>query len=113
MADQEHVPNASKGHCSDYSFDEQGAPRHKKCGGQIAVEAELYVISGFGFPESPDEVEGCRIERGPRGITIVRKFGGYRGYCMKCHREGNFYGPRYHARRQRRRSAPAQCPCPR
>jgi hypothetical protein len=113
MADQQHVPNASKRHCNDYAFDQHGALRHKKCGGQIAVEAELYVISGFGFPESLDEVEECRIERGPRGITITRKFGGYRGYCMKCHHEGNFYGPRYHARRQHRWSTQARPPCKR
>ena len=94
---------------SDYVFDQHGALRHKKCGGQIAVEAELYVIAGFGFPRS-DEVKGHRVERGPRGITIARKhvlsvaegFGGYRGYCMKCHREGNFYGPRYHAKHKTR-----------
>lgn len=79
---------------ADYIIDQYGALRHKKCGGQIAVEAELYVISGFGFPNS-DEVRGCRIERGPHGMVIARKFGGYRGYCMKCQREGNFYGPRY------------------
>lgn len=84
---------------SDYAFDQHGALRHKKCGGQIAVEAELYIISGFGFP-GPDEVKGCRVERGPLGITIARKFSGYRGYCMKCHREGNFYGPRYRAKRK-------------
>ena len=83
-------------------FDPHGALRHKKCGGQIAVEAELYVIAGFGFPR-PDEVKGCRVERGPRGITIARKFGGYRGFCMKCKREGNFYGPRYHAKHKTRR----------
>ena len=83
----------------DYAIDQHGALRHKKCGGQIAVEAELYVISGFGFPRS-DEVKGHRVERGPRGVTITRKFGGYRGYCIKCHREGDFYGPRYRAKRK-------------
>jgi len=87
---------------SDYSIDRHGALRHKKCGGQIAVEAELYVISGFGFPESPAEVEGCRIERGPCGILIFRKFGGSRGFCMRCHREGNFYGSRYRTKRKTR-----------
>jgi hypothetical protein len=86
----------------DYTFDRLGALRHKKCGGQIAVEAELYVIAGFGFPRA-DEVKGCRVERGPRGITISRKFGGYRGFCMKCQCEGNFYGPRFHAKRRARR----------
>jgi len=86
---------------SDYAIDPHGALRHKKCGGQIAVEAELYLISGFGFPR-PDEVKGCRVERGPFGITIARKFGGYRGYCMKCHHEGKFYGPRYRANRKPR-----------
>jgi len=68
---------------------------------QIAVEAELYVIVGFGSPPR-DEIKGCRVERGPHGITIARKFGGYRGFCMKCQREGNFYGPRYRARRKAR-----------
>ncbi len=87
---------------SDYTFDRWGALRHKKCGGPIAIEAELYVLTGFGFPHA-DEVRGCRLEHGPRGITIARKFGGYRGYCMKCQREGNFYGPRYHARDKARR----------
>ncbi len=96
---------------ADYTFDQHGALRHKECGGQIAVEAELYVISGLGLPEAHDEVKGYRIERGLHGIPIVRKFGGYRGFCMKCHREGNFYGPRYHARRQRRRSTQARRPC--
>ena len=86
---------------SDYSIDQHCALRHKKCGGQIAVEAELYVISGFGFPRS-DEVKGCRVERGPHGMTIARKFGGYRGYCMKCHREGNYHGPRYRAKHKMR-----------
>ena len=86
---------------SDYTFDQHGALRHKKCGGQIAVEAELYVIAGFGFPRA-DEVKGCRVERGPHGLTIARKFGGYRGFCMKCQREGNFFGPRYHAKRRAR-----------
>jgi len=84
---------------SDYVFDQHGALRHKKCGGQIAVEAELYVLVGFGAPLA-NEMVGCRSERGPHGITIVRKFGGYRGFCMKCHREGNFYGPRYRAKRK-------------
>ena len=87
---------------SDYVFDQRGVLRHKKCGGQIAVEAELYVIAGFGFPRA-DEVRGQHAERGPRGITIARKFGGYRGYCMKCHHEGNFFGPRYHAKHKTRR----------
>ncbi len=87
---------------SDYTFDQHGALRHKKCGGQIAVEAELYIIAGFGAPR-PDEVAGCRIEGGPHGITIARKFGGYRGFCMKCQREGNFFGPRYRATRTTRR----------
>jgi hypothetical protein len=87
---------------SDYIFDHYGALCHKKCGGQIAVDAELYVMAGFGFPRT-DEVRGLRVERGPRGITIARKFGGYRGYCMKCNRKGNFYGPRYHAKRNTRR----------
>jgi hypothetical protein len=86
---------------SDYVFD-NGALRHKKCGGQIAVEAELFVIVGFGSP-TQEEVAGCRLERGPHGITIARKFGGYRGYCMKCSREGNFYGPRYHAKHRAKR----------
>ena len=86
---------------SDYVFD-NAALRHKKCGGQIAVEAELYVITGFGFPRA-DEVQGCRLERGPHGITIARRFGGYRGYCMKCGREGNFYGPRYRAKHRAKR----------
>ncbi len=85
----------------DYTVDERGALRHKRCGGHIAVEAKLYVIAGFGFPR-PDEVKGCRVERGPHGMTIARRFGGYRGYCMRCHREGNFYGPRYRAIRQSR-----------
>jgi hypothetical protein len=84
---------------SDYVFDQHSALRHKKCGGQIAVEAELYVLSGFGAPLA-EEIVGCRIERGPHGITIARKFGGYRGFCMKCRREGNFYGPRYDAKRK-------------
>jgi hypothetical protein len=83
---------------SDYIFD-NGALRHKKCGGQIAVEAELFVIVGFGSP-TQEEAAGCRLEQGPHGITIARKFGGYRGYCMKCSREGNFYGPRYRAKRR-------------
>lgn len=96
---------------ADYTFDEHGTLRHQNCGGQIAVEAELYEIVGIGLPEARDEAKGCRIERGPHGIPIVRKFGGYRGFCMKCHREGNFYGPRYHARRERRRSTPARRPC--
>ena len=87
---------------SDYTFDQHGALRHKQCGGQIAIEAELYVITGFGFPRA-DEVKGCRLEKGPRGITIARKFGGYRGFCMKCQREGNFYGPRYRAKHTARR----------
>lgn len=87
---------------SDYVFDQRGALRHKKCGGLIAVEAELYVLAGFGFHRS-DEVKGCRVERGPHGLTIARKFGRYRGYCTKCRREGNFYGPRYHARHKTRR----------
>ena len=78
----------------DYAIDQHGALRHKKCGGQIAVEAELYVISGFGFPRA-DEVRGHRVERGPHGMTITRQFGGYRGYCMRCQREGNFFGPHY------------------
>jgi hypothetical protein len=86
---------------SDYTFD-HGALRHKKCGGQIAVEAELYVIAGLGFPRL-DEARGCRVKRGPRGIAIARKFGGYRGFCMKCQREGNFFGPRYHTRHRTRR----------
>ena len=96
MADQEPVltRSVSKDRLGDYTFDQHIALRHKNCGGQIAVEAELYVISGFGFPH-PDEVKGCRVERGPHGIVIARKFGGYRGYCMKCQREGNFYGRRY------------------
>jgi hypothetical protein len=89
---------------SDYTFDQHGALRHKQCGGQIAVEAELYVIEGFGFPRA-DEVQGCLLEKGPSDITIARKFGGYRGYCMKCHREGHFYGPRYHAKRKARRQS--------
>ena len=103
MADQEPVltRSVSKDHLGDYAFDQHGALRHKKCGGQIAVEAELYVIAGFGFPR-PDEVKGCRVERGPHGMVIARKFGGYRGYCMKCQREGNFYGPRYRPRRRKR-----------
>ncbi len=84
---------------SDYEIDRHGALRHKKCGGQIAVEAELYVISGLGFPH-PNEVKGCRVERGPHGMTIARRFAGYRGYCMKCRREGNFYGPRYRPKRK-------------
>ena len=84
---------------SDYVFDQHGALRHKKCGGQIAVDAELYLIDGIGFP-CADELRGHRVERGPHGITIARKFGGYRGFCMKCNREGNFYGPRYHAKRK-------------
>ena len=88
---------SDQGHPSDYTFFQRGALRHKKCGGQIAVEAELYIIAGFGFPRS-DEMRGCQVERGPLGMTIARKFGGYRGYCMKCRREGNFYGPRYHAK---------------
>lgn len=83
----------------DYTFDQHGALRHKKCGGQIAVEAELYIISGLGFPRS-DEVRGCRVERGPHGLIIARKFGGYRGFCMKCHCEGHFYGRRYRAKRK-------------
>ena len=87
---------------SDYTFDQHGALRHKKCGGQIAVEAELYVITGFGFPRA-DEVIGCRVERGLHGMTVARKFGGYRGYCMKCQREGNFYGRRLRNRREPRR----------
>lgn len=82
---------------ADYTFDQYGALRHKKCGGQIAVEAELDVLVGFGAPLA-EEIVGCRIERGPHGITIARKFGGYRGFCMKCNREGNFYGPRSHAK---------------
>ncbi len=86
----------------DYTFDPHSALRHKKCGGQIAVEAELYVISGFGFPRA-DEVRGHRVERGPHGMSIARKFGGYRGYCMKCHREGHFYGPRYRGKGKTRR----------
>ena len=98
---------------ADYAFDQHGALRHKKCGGQIAVEAELYVISGVGLPEAHDEVNEYRVERGPHGITIVRKFSGYRGFCMRCHREGNFYGPRYHAGRQRHRSTQARRPCKR
>ncbi len=87
---------------SDYTFDQHGALRHKKCGGQIAVEAELFVISGFGAP-SCDEINGCRVERGPQDIIITRRFGGYRGFCMKCQREGNFYVPRYRATRTTRR----------
>jgi len=87
---------------SDYVFDQHGALRHKKCGGQIAIEAELYVLTGIGFPNA-GEVVGCRLERGPHGVTIARKFGGYRGYCMKCSREGNFYGPRYRARHRAKR----------
>ena len=96
MADQEPVltRSVSNHHLGDYAFDQQGALRHKKCGGQIAVKAELYVIAGFGFPR-PDEVKGCRVELGPHGMVIARKFSGYRGYCMKCRREGSFYGPRY------------------
>ena len=90
---------ADQGHLGDYTFDQHGALRHKKCGGQIAVEAELYVLVGFGAPLAK-EIVGCRIERGPHGITIAREFGGYRGFCMKCHREGNFYGPRYRAKRK-------------
>ena len=107
---------------SGYTFDQHGALRHKKCGGQIAVEAELYVISGFGFPRA-DEARGYRLERGPHGITIARKhvlseaegFSGYRGYCMKCDREGNFYGPRYRAKRKasRRRSTSPKSACAR
>jgi len=103
MADQEPVltRSVSKDHLGDYTIDQHGALRHKKCGGQIAVEAELYVIVGFGSPRR-DEIKGCRVERGPHGITIARKFGGYRGFCMKCQREGNFYGPCYRARRKAR-----------
>ncbi len=85
----------------DYTADEHGALRHKRCGGQIAVEAELYVIAGLGFPR-PDEVKGNRVDRGPRGITVARRFGGYRGYCMKCRREGNFHGPRHRTKHGRR-----------
>ena len=87
---------------ADYRIDPHGALRHKKCGGQIAVEGELFVLAGFGFPRV-DEVLGCRVERGPHGMIIARKFGGYRGYCMKCQCEGNFYGPRYHAKYKTRR----------
>ena len=101
MADQVPVLSTSKDHCSDYTFDRHGALRHKKCGGQIAVEAELYVLDGIGFPDIAD-VGGCRVERGPLGVTIARKFGGYRGYCMKCKREGNFYGSRYRAKHTKR-----------
>lgn len=79
---------------ADYTFDQHGALRHRKCGGQIAVEAELWVFDGLGFPRG-DEVRGCKTEPGPYGTTIVRRFGGYRGFCMKCQREGNFYGPHY------------------
>jgi hypothetical protein len=85
---------------ADYAFDQHRALRHKKCGGQIAVEAELYVLDGIGFPDA-SELIGCCVERGPHGLTITRKFGGYRGYCMKCCREGNFYGPRYRAKHKR------------
>ncbi len=88
---------------SDYSIDQDGALRHKQCGGQIAIESELYVLTGLGFP-THDEIHGCQVERGPHGISIVRKFGGYHGYCMKCHREGNFYGPRYRAKPKTRSS---------
>ena len=118
MADQGHpsagsalVPSLHSGQAlngvkeqtlGDYTIDQHGALRHKKCGGQIAVEAELYVIVGFGSPRH-DEIKGCRVERGPHGIVIARKFGGYRGFCMKCHREGNFYGRRYRVRRKARR----------
>jgi hypothetical protein len=117
MADQGHpsagselVPSLHSGQAlngekeqalGDYTFDQYGALRHKNCGGQIAVEAELYVISGFGFPR-PDELKGCRVEQGPHGIVIARKFGGYRGYCMKCEREGKFYGRRYRPRHRKR-----------
>ena len=87
---------------ADYTFDQYGSLRHRKCGGQIAVEAELYVLVGFGAPLS-EEIVGCRIERGPHGITIARKFGGYRAFCMKCQREGNFFGPRYRAKHSTRR----------
>jgi hypothetical protein len=99
---------------SDYVFDPNGALRHKKCGGQIAVEAELYVLVGFGAPLA-EEIVGCRIERGPHGLTIALKFGGYRGFCMKCHREGNFYGPRYRAKRkvQHQRSSATLSACTR
>lgn len=79
---------------SDYTFDQHGGLRHKKCGGQIAVEGELWIFDGFGFPHT-DEIRGCQTEPGPHATTIVRRFGGYRGYCMRCHREGNFYGRRY------------------
>jgi hypothetical protein len=68
---------------------------------QIAVEAELWVFDGLGFPRG-DEERGCKTEPGPYGTTIVRRFGGYRGFCMKCQREGNFYGPRYRSRHKRR-----------
>ena len=97
MANQRSIlmRSASTDPVRDYTIDQHGALRHKNCGGQIAVAAELYVIAGFGFPRL-DEIRGCRVERGPHGIVIARKFGGYRGYCMKCEREGNFYGPRYH-----------------
>jgi hypothetical protein len=86
---------------ADYTFDQHGALRHRKCGGQIAVEAELWVFDGLGFPRG-DEERGCKTEPGPYGTTIVRRFGGYRGFCMKCQREGNFYGPRYRSRHKRR-----------
>ena len=86
---------------ADYTFDQHGALRHRKCGGQIAVEAELWVFDGLGFPRG-DEERGCKTEPGPYGTTIVRRFGGYRGFCMKCKREGNFYGPRYRSRHKRR-----------
>jgi hypothetical protein len=79
---------------ADYTFDQHGALRHKQCGGQVAVEAELWIFDGLGFPHA-SELRGCKTEPGPHGTTIVRRFGGYRGFCMKCQREGNFYGPRH------------------
>ncbi len=51
---------------SDYSIDQVGALRHKKCGGQIAIEAELYVLTGLRFP-TDDETQGCQVEREPHG----------------------------------------------
>jgi hypothetical protein len=85
---------------ADYYFAD-GTLRHANCGGQIAVEAEVYVFAGIGFPR-PAEARGCMTEPGPHGTTITRTFGGYRGFCMKCEKEGIFYGPRYRPPRARR-----------
>lgn len=69
-----------------YKCTQKGKEVRCECGGQLAIDATLHPLAdlGVGFRKGKFEIK----------TKYSKRVIGYRGFCMKCQKEGDFLLPK-------------------